>query len=168
MISARVQSEFNRHINKELYSSYLYLSMAAWCESKGLRGFANWMREQAREENLHVMKFFDFVLDRGGNVELLAIAAPPREWDSPLHVFEESHAHEVEVSQGINQLVDTVIEERDHASGVFLNWFVNEQVEEEATVSDVVSRLQLVGDDGRGILLIDQELAARTATPSDE
>lgn len=163
MIAARIQDEFNRHINKELYSSYLYLSMAAWCDAQGLRGFAHWMHEQSREEHLHVMKFYHFLLDRGGAVKLDSIAAPPQEWDSPLQVFQDALAHEQDVSRGIHRLVDTVLEERDHAANVFLNWFVNEQVEEEATVGEVVDRLKLVGNDGRGILLIDQELSARTA-----
>ncbi len=163
MLSERIQGEFNVHINHELYSSYLYLAMAAWCESKGLRGFSHWMRAQSQEESQHVMRFFDFVLDRGGDVELRSIAAPPSAWETPLHLFEAAHSHEIEVSQRINALVDTVLSERDHAANVFLNWFVNEQVEEEATFADVVARLKLVGDDGRGILLIDQELASRAA-----
>ncbi len=167
MIAESIQSDFNRHIQFEMASSHLYLSMAGWCEQKGLRGFGNWMRQQAEEERLHVMKFFDFVLDRGGNVQLAAIEAPPHEWDSPLAIFEAAYAHECEVSRRIDALVDTVMEVRDHAANAFLQWFVNEQVEEEATVGEVVSRLRLVGDDGRGILLIDQELAGRTAPMPD-
>lgn len=167
MIAESLQRDFNQHIQFEMASSYLYLSMAAWCEQQGLRGFGNWMRQQAEEERLHVMKFFDFVLDRGGDVRLEAIDAPRHEWESPLEVFEAAYAHECEVSLRINALVDTVMEVRDHAANAFLQWFVNEQVEEEANVSDVVSRLRLVGADGRGILLIDQELSARTAPIPD-
>lgn len=158
-----VEAAMNRHINRELFSSYLYLSMAAWCEAEGLRGFSHWMRLQVVEENTHVMKFFDFVLDRGGRVELQQLAAPENAWDSPLAVFEAALDHEREVSGYINELMDAVMEARDHAANVFLQWFVQEQVEEEATVADIVSRLRLVGADGRGILLIDQELAARSA-----
>jgi ferritin len=167
MIAESIQRDFNSHIQFEMASSYLYLSMAAWCEGQGLRGFGNWMRQQADEERLHVMKFFDFVLDRGGDVRLAAIEAPGHEWESPLAIFEAAYAHECEVSQRINCLVDTVMEVRDHAANAFLQWFVNEQVEEESNVSDVVSRLRLVGDDGRGILLIDQELAERAAPTPD-
>lgn len=163
-MDANVEAAMNRHINRELFSSYLYLSMAAWCEAEGLRGFSHWMRLQSVEENVHVMKFFDFVLDRGGRVEFLELAAPQREWDSPLDVFQAALDHEREVSGYINELMDAVIDARDHAANVFLQWFVQEQVEEEATVADIVSRLQLVGEDGRGILLIDQELAARADT----
>ena len=163
-MDANVEAAMNRHINRELFSSYLYLSMAAWCEAEGLRGFSHWMRLQSVEENVHVMKFFDFVLDRGGRVEFLELAAPQREWESPLDVFKAALEHEREVSGYINELMDAVIDARDHAANVFLQWFVQEQVEEEASVADIVSRLELVGEDGRGILLIDQELAARTDT----
>ena len=162
MITAPIANEFNQHVTLEMYSSQLYLSMAAWCESQGLKGFSHWMRLQAEEERSHVMRFFDFILDRGGKVELGAIDAPPTTWGSPLEVFEAAHAHELEVSERIHALVDSVLDARDHPANAFLQWFVNEQVEEEATVSDVVSRLQRVGDDGRGVLLIDQELTART------
>ena len=163
-MDANVEAAMNRHINRELFSSYLYLSMAAWCEAEGLRGFSHWMRLQSVEENVHVMKFFDFVLDRGGRVEFLELAAPQRERESPLDVFKAALEHEREVSGYINELMDAVIDARDHAANVFLQWFVQEQVEEEASVADIVSRLELVGEDGRGILLIDQELAARTDT----
>ena len=168
MIAESIERDFNQHIQFEMASSYLYLSMAAWCEEQGLRGFGNWMRQQSEEERLHVMKFFDFVLDRGGKVRLEAIEAPENEWKSPLDVFEAAYAHECEVTRRIFRLVDTVMEVRDHATNAFLQWFVNEQVEEEANVGDVVSRLRLVGDDGRGILLIDQELAARAAPKPED
>ncbi len=163
MIAESIERDFNVHIRFELQSSYLYLSMAAWCEGQGLRGFSHWMRLQAEEERLHVMKFFDFLLDRGGTVRLGALDEPQQAWESPLDVFESAYQHECEVTGRINKLVDTVNAESDHASAAFLHWFVNEQVEEEATFSDIVSRLRLVGDDGRGILLIDQELSARAA-----
>lgn len=161
MIAPSIEAAFNQHINHEQYSSYLYLSMAAWCERRGLRGFSHWMRGQATEESQHLMKFFDFLLDRGGSVKLQAVPEPPHEWTSPLNVFESAYEHECEVSGRINELVETVMAERDHAANVFLQWFVNEQVEEEASIGDIVSRLRLVGDDGRGILLVDQELAQR-------
>ena len=164
MIADSTQSAFNRHMNAEMYSSNLYLAMSAWCESEGLRGCAHWMLEQSREEALHVMKFFDFVLARGGTVKLAAIEAPPSSWESPLAIFEAAHQHECDVTKRIFALVDEVDGVRDHAARVFLDWFVNEQVEEEATVADIVARLRRVGDDGRGILLIDQELQQRPQT----
>ena len=163
MIAETLQTEFNRHIQFEMASSHLYLSMAAWSERHGLPGFGNWMRRQAEEEHQHALRFFDFLLARGGAVRLPAIEAPEHTWDSPLAVFEAAQAHEAEVTARINALVDTVMEARDHAANAFLQWFVNEQVEEEASVGDVVDRLRLVGDDGRGILLVDQELQQRTA-----
>ena len=168
MIDKKIESEFNRHIQFEMESSYIYLSMAAWCEEQGLKGFSNWMRQQSEEERLHVMKFFDFLLDRGGEVKLGAIEAPQDTWKSPLDVFQAAYEHECEVTRRIHSLVDTVMEVRDHAANAFLQWFVNEQVEEEAAADDVVSRLRLVGDDGRGILLIDQELAQRTAPAPED
>ncbi len=163
MIAESVQSEFNRHIQFEMQSSHLYLSMAAWCESHGLPGFANWMRQQSDEERMHALKFYDFLLTRGGAVRLDGLEAPQSDWSSPLAVFAAAQEHEHEVSRRINALVDAVIEVRDHAANAFLQWFVNEQVEEEANVGDVVNRLRLVGDDGRGILLVDQELQQRPA-----
>jgi ferritin len=167
MISERVQQAFNEHIRHELASSYLYLSMAAWLEERGLRGCSHWMRMQEQEERLHVMRFFDFVLSRAGKVTLGSIEAPQHAWDSALDLFEKAHAHECQVSRRIDLLVDAVRKESDHAADAFLQWFVTEQVEEEAAVADVVHRLRLVGDDGRGILLIDRELAQRTApTPA--
>ena len=164
MIDDRIAQEFNDHIRFEMASSHLYLSMTAWCESHGLPGFSNWMRRQAEEEHQHALKFFNFLLTRGGRVRLADIPAPDQDWDSPLAVFEAAQIHEAEVSQRINTLVDTVMSVRDHAANAFLQWFVNEQVEEEASVGDVVNRLRLVGSEGRGILLVDQELQQREAT----
>ena len=163
MIADAIQAEFNRHIQFEMASSHLYLSMAAWCETQGLPGFGNWMRRQAEEEHQHALRFFDFLLTRGGTVRLGGIEAPDQVWTSPLAVFEAAQQHEAEVTQRINALVDVVMEARDHAANAFLQWFVNEQVEEEASVGDVVNRLRLVGQEGRGILLVDQELQQREA-----
>lgn len=165
MIAPNIQDEFNKHIAFELFSSHLYLSMAAWCENRGLTGFSNWMRRQAQEEHQHALKFFNFLLVRGGKSRLGSIDAPRNEWESPLAVFEDAQAHEAIVTKRIHALVDVVLAARDHAAGTFLQWFVNEQVEEEATVGDVVSRLRLVGQDGRGVLLVDQELQQRPAPP---
>lgn len=164
MIAESIETEFNRHIQFEMTSSHLYLSMAAWCEAHGLPGFGNWMRRQAEEEHQHALRFFDFLLTRGGHPRLATIEAPESSWASPLAVFEAAQAHEAKVTGRINTLVDTVMAARDHAANAFLQWFVNEQVEEEASVGDVVNRLRLVGSDGRGILLVDQELQQREAT----
>jgi len=162
MIKEKIQDEFNKQINAETYSSYLYLSMAAYFSSINLPGFANWMRCQAQEELIHAMKFFDFVNERGGEVTLTAIDGPPTKWGSPLHVFEEAYKHEQKVTSLINSLVDLAMAEKDHASVTFLQWFVNEQVEEESSAYDVVQRLKLAGDQGGGMFMIDRELATRT------
>lgn len=162
MIDKKIQDAFNGQINAEIYSSYLYLSMEAYFGSINLPGFANWMRCQAQEELLHAMKFFDFINERGGDVNLTQIDGPPTKWNSPLHAFEEAYKHEQKVTGLINGLVDLAIAERDHASANFLQWFVTEQVEEEASAYDVVQRLKLAGDQGGGMFMIDRELATRT------
>ena len=156
----------NGQLNAEAYSGYLYLSMAAYFESEGLRGFARWMGQQAREEFYHSMKFYNFINERGGRVELRAIEAPPIEWSSPLAAFQEALAHERKVTGLINNLVDLAQAESDHASNIFLQWFVTEQVEEEDSVSEVVQSLERIGDNGHGLYMFDKEMAARTLSPA--
>ena len=165
MLKEKMEEALNNHINAELYSSYLYLSMAAYFESKNLKGFANWMRVQAEEEDFHGMKFFDYIGERGGRIKLAAIEAPPAEWESPLAAFEAVFAHECHVSELINKLVDLSNELSDHATNNFLQWFVAEQVEEEAAADDIVQQLKLVGDQAHGLFMIDRELSSRVFTP---
>jgi ferritin len=165
MLKDKMQQALNEQINAELYSSYMYLAMSAYFEAQSLKGFANWMRIQAQEELLHVAKFFDFISDRGGRAVLAAVAAPPKDWDHPLAAFEATYKHECEVSERINKLVDVARELSDHATHNFLQWFVAEQVEEEASVDQVVQQLRLVGKDSQGLFLIDRELATRVFTP---
>jgi ferritin len=164
MINEKVRESFNKQITAELYSSYLYLSMAAYFESMNLPGFANWMKVQAQEELVHAMKFFTFINDRSGKVELAAIDGPPVSWETPLTVFEDAYKHEVKVTALINNLVDTALAERDHAAAAFLQWFVTEQVEEEASADGVVQQLRLAGSDGSGLFMLDRELATRVFT----
>jgi ferritin len=166
MLNAKVQTAFNQQINAELFSEYLYLSMAAHFESESLKGMANWMRIQAGEEHNHAMKFYHFILDRGGKVALLQIDAPKTNWASALEVFEGAYAHELKITGMINNLANLTIEEKDHAAHQFLEWFVNEQVEEEAAAQMVVDQLKLVGDNGVAIYMIDQELAKRQPAPA--
>jgi ferritin len=161
MISAKVLAAFNQQINAELFSEYLYLSMAAHFESASLKGMANWMRIQAGEERTHAMKFFEFILDRNGRVTLTQIDAPKTSWESPLAAFEDAYKHEVKVTGLINNLANLSLEEKDHASHQFLEWFVNEQVEEEAAALAIVDQLKLVGENGVAIYMIDKELAQR-------
>lgn len=162
MMKPGIEKAFNAQINAELFSSYLYLSMAVWLESKGLKGMAHWMRMQAQEENAHAMKFVDFVGDRGGRVLLTTIEQPKTEWSSPLDVFDDTCEHEAKVTGLINNLVDLSISETDHASTNFLQWFVNEQVEEEASAQEVRDRLKLAGDKGAVLYMIDSNLGRRS------
>jgi ferritin len=162
MLSQKVQDALNEQLNWELYSSYLYAAMSAYFHSVNLKGAANWMRVQAMEELTHAGKFFDFIHERGGRVLLKEVAAPPKEWASPLAAFEEALAHEQKVTARINDLVNLVLEEKDHATHIFLQWFVSEQVEEEASVGDVVGDLKLVGDHPGRLFMIDRELGQRT------
>jgi len=164
MLSEKVQGALNDQINFELYSSYIYLSMAAWFESQDLPGHANWMKTQATEELMHVEKFYHYVNERDGRVTLSAIDSPPQEWKSPLDAFQHAYEHEQEVSQRINKIVDVTLAESDHATNNFLTWFVNEQVEEEASVKDVISQLKMIGDDGHGLFMLDKDLGSRVLT----
>lgn len=168
MISEKIQDALNKQIVAELYSSYLYLSMSAYFESINLKGFAHWMRCQVQEEIVHAMKFYAFVNDRGGTVRLAGIDGPPTTWASPLAAFQDAYAHEQKVTRMINNLVDLAIAERDHASNAFLQWFVTEQVEEEASADEVVRKIHLAGDQGGGIFMLDRELATRVFTPPPE
>jgi ferritin len=165
MLSGKMGRALDRQINAELYSAYLYLSMAAWSESQGLDGFGNWFRIQAQEELAHAMRFYGYVCGRGGRVALSELAAPPAEWDSPLSVFEDTLKHEQKVTGLINGLVDLARSESDHATDNMLRWFVVEQVEEESTADELRRRVQLAGGKGRGLQMIDAELASRVFTP---
>jgi len=161
MMNQKIQDAFNNQLNEELFSSYLYLSMSAYFESVSLMGFANWMRCQAQEELVHAMKFFSFINERGGRVVLAEVGAPATKWDSPLHAFREAYHHEEKITALINGLVDLALQEREHSANAFLQWFVTEQVEEEASTDAVVQQLKLAGDAGGGLFMIDRELAAR-------
>jgi ferritin len=166
MLTPSMQNALNSQLNAEYYSSYLYLSMAAYCEEISLKGFANWFRVQVQEEMVHAMKFFNFILDRRGKVELKAIEGPPVKWDSSQAIFEASLEHEKSVSQRLNKLADLAVKESDHATHAFLEWFVTEQVEEEATVDQVLQELRLVNNNPTGLYMLDRELAQRTFTPA--
>ncbi len=164
-MNERIRNALNEQINAELYSSYLYLSMASYFKRLSFDGFARWMEIQALEEVTHAMKFFDFVNGRGGKVDLKAIEGPPTSWDSPLSAFEAVYKHEVKVTGLIYNLADIAVEEKDHATGNVLQWFLTEQVEEESSADAIVQKLKLTGGDGGGLYLLDQELAQRIFTP---
>jgi ferritin len=165
VLSDRMTGALNEQINKEIYSAYLYLSMSAYSTFIGMKGFANWFMVQYREEMVHAMKIYDYINDQGGKVKLLAVAQPPTEFGSPLEMFEKTLEHEKFVTKCINDLVDLAIKEKDHASNIFLQWFVTEQIEEEANDNEIISKLKLVGKEGKGLFMIDKELAARVFTP---
>ncbi len=165
MIKAKIQDALNKQLNAELYSSYLYLSMAAYFESVSLKGFANWMRVQAREELVHAMKFYAYINERSGRVNLASISAPSAQWDSPLAAFEQVYEHEQKVTGLINDLVTLAVSEADHATNNFLQWFVAEQVEEESSADEIVQKLRLLGEDRSGLFMLDQELGQRIFTP---
>jgi len=165
MISKKVETEINKQINAELYSAYLYLSMAAWFESKNLKGFANWMRIQYQEETAHAMKFYDYVSERGGNISLKEIAAPKATWKNVIDVFAETLKHENHVTALINNLMNVALAEKDHAAANFLQWFVNEQVEEEANATEILEQLKMIEGKGPALFMIDRELKQRVFVP---
>lgn len=162
MINEKMEKAFNDQINKELYSEYLYLSMKAYFERLNLKGFVNWFTVQVQEEHAHAMGMFDYVHERGGEVELEAIEKPETKWDSPLACFEQVLSHEEFVTSRINALMDVAEGVKDRAALSFLNWYLKEQVEEEASVGDVLATLRLIGDDKKALLMLDKDLATRT------
>lgn len=161
MIKDKVQVALNKQLNAEAFSAYLYLSMAAYLESINMSGMAKWMRIQAKEEWVHTMKFYDFIIERGGKVSLAAIEAPQTKWASPLKAFEEAYRHELKITGGINQLVELSAAEKDHATANFLQWFVKEQVEEELNADQNVQHLKMVGESSGGLLVLDHHMAKR-------
>ncbi len=168
MLDKRMNDALNKQLNEELFSAYLYLSMSAWFDSIGLKGFANWMMVQYQEETEHAMKFYRYIQSRGGEVKLLAIKEPPQKWDSPLHAFEETLKHEQFITRCINELVDLSEELKDRATYNFLQWFIDEQVEEEENDRDIIDRLKLIEGSKNGIFMVDRELAQRQYVPESQ
>ncbi len=163
MISKKMAEAVNAQINKEFYSAYLYLSMSAWSAGQNLKGFAGWFAAQAKEELGHALKFYKYLEDQGAKIRLAAIDAPTATFASPLAVFEATLKHENFITESIHKLMDQAVEEKDHATQIVLQWFVTEQVEEEATVTAIVEKLKLIGDAPHGLFMVDRELAARQA-----
>jgi ferritin len=161
MITKKIESAINKQMNLELYSAYIYLSMTAYFDSINLDGFAHWMRLQAQEELEHSMRLYDYLLEREGNVQLAAVKAPPATWKSPVAACEQALKHERVNTKQINDLVELAFDTNDHATRVFLQWFVTEQVEEEATASKLVERVKLVKNDKGALFILDQELSRR-------
>lgn len=165
MLNEKMEAAINGQINAEIYSAYLYMSMATWFDAKQLPGMAHWMRVQAQEEMTHTFKMYNYVNERGGRVLLTAIDGPQTVWDSPLAVFEAVAAHEAKVTGLINGLMDLALEIKDHASVSFLHWFIDEQVEEESSAGEVVGKMKLAQNDSSGIFMMDNELGARLFNP---
>lgn len=163
MINKKVEEAINKQINEELYSAYLYLSMATHFDAVNLPGFASWMKVQAQEEVSHAMRFYHYLTERGGRAVLQPIKGPQSEWQSPLAAFQDALKHEEYITSCIHKLVDLAAAEKDHASVNMLQWFVAEQVEEEATASENVEKLKMIGDQGHAIYMMDRELGARKA-----
>ncbi len=160
-MNQKLEKAINEQINAETYSAYLYLAMSAYFERMNLPGFANWTYVQYLEETTHSLKFFKYINERGGAAKIMAIKEPPAEWKSPQHVFEEILKHEQYVTSLINNLVDLSIQEKDHASNNLLQWYVAEQVEEEANASLILGHLKRIGDSKDGLFMLDKELSAR-------
>ena len=161
MLKEKMLNALNEQINAEQYSSLLYLSMSAWFQDKGLPGFANWMYVQYQEELTHANKFFNYVNERGGKVELKAIEQMPTEWSGISEVYEATLQHEPHVTTLIDNLVDVALAQKDHATQSFLQWFVDEQVEEEANVKEILDTLKLINGQGNGIFMLDREMRSR-------
>lgn len=163
MISMTMQDAINSQINKELFSSYLYLSMSAYFEAATLPGFAQWLRLQADEEREHAMKFYEHLLDRGGQVKLMAIAAPRTEWSNALEAVEEILAHERTITASIHALYETALSEKDYPAQILLQWFINEQVEEEKNAGEILEQMRRIEAHETAILMLDHRLGKRRA-----
>ena len=161
MLSKNIEEALNRQINRELYSAYLYLAMSAYFENANMKGFAKWMRIQAKEEQVHAFKFYDYVIARMGKVTLISIEAPKAKWVSAGKVFEEVYAHEQKVTGMINALVELAIKEKDHATFEMLQWFVKEQVEEEEHASEILGKIKSIGDIPGHLFCLDNDLGKR-------
>ena len=165
MLNEKMEKAFLEQINKELFSEYLYLSMKAYFADLNLQGFVNWMDVQVQEEHAHAMGMFDYVIERGGKITLEAIDKPENNWKSPLEVFRAILAHEQFVTKSINSVADVAEETRDRAASIFLNWYIKEQVEEEASADDILSQLEMIKDDKAMLLALDEKLALRQFNP---
>lgn len=165
MINQKMQDAINSQIQAEFYSAYLYLSMSAYCESKSLKGFANWLNVQYQEETSHATMLLNYLIERGGKVRLDTIDAPPSEFGTVVEMFEKVLTHEQHVTSLINKLYEVAVNEKDFAAQIFLQWFINEQVEEEASVGEVLDKLSVIGEKTVDILYLDKELSTRTFVP---
>jgi ferritin len=168
MIGKKIEDALNEQVNREMYSAYLYMSMSAHFTNKGLKGFANWFMVQYHEEMLHALKIYEYINLQGGRALLKALKQPPWEFKSALDAFTKTLAHEQFITKSINDLMDLAIAEKDHASQIFLQWYVTEQVEEESNDNEIIAQLKIIRDDPNGLMMLDRELAARVTTVPTE
>ena len=168
MLSKKMENTLNDQINKEMYSAYLYMAMSARSTNIGLPGFANWFMVQYKEEMEHAMRIYDYINDQGGTIQLKGIEAPPSTFKDPMDMFKKTLIHEQFVTKSINNLMDLPKKQNDHATQIFLQWFVTEQIEEEGNDNDIIAKLELAGSKGNGLFMIDKELATRIYTPPAE
>lgn len=157
----KVEEILNKQVNAEFWSAFMYLSMSAWFENQGLKGMANWMRVQYLEETSHAMKIHDFIISRGGEAKLAAIDAVPTDWKNITEVFEETYKHECKVTEMIHNCYNVAAAEKDHATTNMLQWFIDEQIEEEQNVIEILDQLKLIGDKGQGVFMLNKELSTR-------
>ena len=168
MLSEKMTAALNGQVNKEMYSAYLYMAMSTHSNEMGLKGFANWFMVQYHEEMFHAMKLYEYISRQGGLPVLKAIAEPPAAFDSAMDMFEKTLAHEQFITASINDLMEIAIAEKDHATRIFLQWYVTEQVEEEENDNDIIAQLKLIGNHPQGLMMLDRDLAARATTvPTD-
>ena len=165
MLKEEMKNALEKQVNEEFFSAYLYLSMSAYFESIGLKGFANWMMVQYKEETDHGMKIYNYLMSQGADIKLFEIKEPVHKWDSPLHAFEETLKHEQHITQCINELVDLAEKLKDRATYNFLQWYIDEQVEEEENDREIIDKLKLIGDSKNGLFMLDKDLGQRTYTP---
>ena len=167
MLSKKLEEALNNQINEELYSSYLYWSMASWFESQNLSGFANWMKIQSEEEYLHARKFYEYINNAGGRVVFEAIKTPQKEWNNIEEIFQDTFDHENHITNCVNELASLAIDEKDHATNSFLRWFVDEQVEEVAIADQILHEIKMIGENKQGIFMLDREMKSRAPVIPD-
>ena len=167
MLKKAVETALNNQVQMELESAYIYLAMAAYLEEENLPGFGHWMRLQWQEETAHAMKIFEFIQDRGGKVALKSIAKPPASFKGPLDVMKKTLKHEQKVTASITKLYELALKEKDYPAQILLQWFIDEQTEEEKNAGDIIAQLEMVGDSGAGLVMVDRQLATRVAEPEE-
>ncbi len=165
MLSKKMYTALNRHLNTELYSAYLYLNMSSAANSMGMKGSSSWFMVQYQEEMVHFMKFYGYINSHGEQAVVSAMTEPPSSFKSLLDLFDKTLQHEQFITRSINALADLAIKEKDHASGIFLQWFITEQIEEEENDREIIGKLKLIGDNGQGLLMLDNELGTRIFVP---